>query len=211
MRLSTLVFTLLSLTLSTPNFVHAQESDSLTTAQSNRSLGWFRADIYRVSLGFGSVKLHNPEGFDVPIKTYDDGSPDYSTTNTMFNIVGERAIGWQRRQKRLWNLHYDAEDYDGLTLSSLTVGAGVAIDPARANALGGRLAIGANIGITQSETFFDNAVHPAAELWVSAGVQLSRLVLDLSIRERLTMSASLDERRASPRTQISMLSVGWLF
>jgi len=212
MKILTMIATFLSLVLGASNSAFAQASETSTHAQSNRLIGWVSSDIYRASIGLGGLFLQNPNGFDVPIQTHDDGSPDSSSPSSIFiTISGERAIGWQSRQKRLWNFHYDAEDFDGLKLQSLTFGAGLAIDPATANALGGRLAVGANLGITRSASFFDSAVHPAGELWVSTGVQLWRFTLDLSVRERLTMGASLDDRSASPRTQTRMIALGWLF
>jgi len=163
-----------------------------------------------VSLGFGGLKLQNPKGFDVPIDTYNDGFSDSASAEVSFDVVGEKAIGWQGRQKRLWNVHYDGEDFNGLQLHNLSLGAGVAIDPAQAFAFGGRLAVGASIGVTRSSTFFDNTIHPAAELWVSAGVQLGRFTMDFSVRERQALGVSLDDRQAAPRTQTRMISLGWL-
>ncbi len=202
---------ILMLALCAANTVSAQESEPKASTLSNRLLVWFSSDIYRTSIGFGSLKLQNPNGFDVPIDTYNDGFPSSSTSEISFDIVGETRIGWQGRQKRLWNVHYDRENYSGLKLRSVTFGTGVAIDPARAFAFGGRLAVGANVGITRSETFFDSAMHPAAELWLSTGVQLGRFTLDASVRERQALGASLDGRTASPRTQTRMISLGWLY
>jgi len=176
MKYSALLLTCITLMLSAPNLALAQETNTRTSAKSNPLLSWFASDIYRLSVGIGQAKLQNPKGFDVPIDTHNNGRSENAVVNTFITVVGERAIGWERRQKRLWNLHYDANDFDGLSLSSLTFGAGIAIDPASTNVFGGRLAIGANLGITRSETFFDSTVHPAAELWVSAGVQLTNTI-----------------------------------
>jgi len=199
------------LMLFTSNMVFAKEPKPSATHHANRLIDWFNADIYRVSVGFGGLKLQNPKGFDVPIDTYNDGFSDSASAEVSFDVVGERAIGWQGRQKRLWNFHYDGEDFNGLQLHSVSLGTGVAIDPARAFAFGGRLAVGANVGLTRSSTFFDNTIHPAAELWASAGVQLGRFAMDISVRERQALGVSLDDRRAAPRTQTRMISLGWLF
>jgi len=205
---------LLCSTLCVSTVSNAQETESSEADTSNRILSWFKSDSHRVAVGIGVLQLRNPSGFDVPTSTHIDNNPYdpiYSFATMSFDVVGERSIGWEGRQKRLWNIHYDGEDYNGLKLQSLSFGAGVAIDPSAAFAFGGRLAVGANIGVTRSQSFFDSALHPAAELWVSAGVQLGRFTADLSVRERQTMGSTLDERSAAPRTQSRMFSLGWVF
>jgi len=175
---------------------------------------WFKADIYRVSYGGGSLQLKNPDGFDVESVVYDDGFSRtglFEPGSLAWSVSGERAIGWEGRQKRVWDVHYDSDDYGGLKLQTLMFGTGVALDPSQAFSIGGRIAAGVGVGLTRSQTYFDRAVHPAAEVWVSVGGQVGRFVIDLSLRERQALGASLDERNAAPRTSTRMISLGWLF
>jgi len=190
----------------------AQEDSSRSVIE--RIGNYLESDIYRLELGFGSIELNNPDGFDVSTITYDTGASEstfFTDYSGAFTLSGEKAIGWSNRQKRLWTLHYDNDDFEGLKVTSLMAGAGVAISLAKAFAFGGRLAGGLGLGLTRSKTYFDTALHPAIEAWVSAGVQLGRFTLGITVRERATMKATLDERKASPRTTTRLITLGWLF
>lgn len=195
--------------------VAAEEQGSVHSGFTDRILDVLRSDIYRISLGGAQIKLGNPEGFDVATKTYDTGFSEsnglFSGGGSFWTVTGESALGWDGRTKSLWTLHYDSEDFDGLKLQNLMLGAGVAVDPSVPFALGGRLAAGFGPGVTRSSSYFDRAVHLSVEAWVSAGIQLGRFTLDLTVRERKAFGATLDARSAAPSTRTSTLALGWLF
>ncbi len=192
--------------------VYAQEeADSGFSA---RALELLASDLYRFSMGGSGVKLKNPNGFDVSSNTYDtgDAESDGSFFGTFhWTLTGESRIGWEGRHKRLWYLNFDSDNFEGLELQNLMLGAGFAVDPAEGFSLGVRLAGGVGTGLTRSSTYFDSAAHLSFEVWISAGIQLGRFILDASVRERKSLGASLDDRKASPATQINMLSLGWVF
>jgi len=224
MKLMTLKFTAALLTVSvctSTAFSQAEETEDQSTPEAKsanapqsikeRFFQFFHADTYRASYGIGSLELMNPEGFDIDSSVYVDGFSNSSSSPQFLTWVGEQSVGWEGRQKSLWGLHYDNEDYNGLELQTLMANVGVAIDPSVAFALGGRLAVGVGAGLTRSESFFDSAFHPTGEVWGSAGVQLGRFTLDLTYRARQAMGADLDARTADPTTVARELSVGWVF
>jgi len=190
-----------------------QENHS--TGVTGRVLSFFSADTYRVSLGGSTLTLRNPVGFDVSGSTHQNGRPESSAFSPggkfSWTVTGESAFQPKGIQKWLWSVHYDTEDFVGLELQNLMFGAGWALDPARSYAFGGRLAGGLGTGVTRSSTFFDSANHLSFEAWASIGLQLGRFTLDATYRERRSLGSTLDERSASPSTQIRGLAIGWVF
>jgi len=197
------------------------ESDELSTPEKKststfqpirkRLRGFFHTHSYRASYGFGSLKILNPEGFDIDSSTYVDGFSNANSTPRFLTLVGEQPIGWEGRLKSLWGLHYDNEDYSGLELRTLVANAGVAVGTSIVSSVHVRLAAGLGVGLTRSESFFDSAIHPAGEAWASTGIQLGRFTIDFTIRARQALSADLDERTADPKTVARELSFGWVF
>ncbi|MBX2885426.1 MAG: hypothetical protein KTR32_36055 [Granulosicoccus sp.] len=205
-----LVYCLIFLLLA-PAGVLAQ--DGKVSGVTDRVADLLKSDIYRVSVGGANVRLNNPEGFDTSSNTYRSGQAESNAIiggTFTWSLTGESKIGWEGRGKRLWSLHFDSEDFTGLKLQSLMLGGGWSFDPASRFAFGARLAGGLGAGLTRSSTFFDSAIHPSFEAWVSAGIQLGRVTLDLSLRQRKALGATLDERSASPATRVISFTYGWL-
>ena len=172
-------------------------------------------DSYRVAIGGSDLNLRNPEGFDVSSQTYSNGHPENTGLINFgeftWSVTSEQPVGWQQRAKRLWSLHFDQTDFEGLVLENLMTGPGWSISPASIMAIGGRLAAGFGVGITRSETYLDEAWHLSAEVWIGAGLQFGPFVIDITIRERQASGATLDQRSASPRVRAPSITLGWLF
>ena len=188
--------------------------DSFFGTAFENTKAYLKPDVYRIEVGNGRLKLNNPRGFDVSSEAYRTGSSEtdfFGEFAQSVTLFGETGIGWDNKRKRVWSIHYDSDDFEGLEVTSLMFGGGLAFGPAQPFSGGVRFAGGLGAGITHSNTYFDIALHPSVEAWLSGGVQFGRFVMGLTIRERASLGAKLDERTATPRTTTRTFNIGWVF
>ena len=157
-----------------------------------------------------NIKLENPRGFDVETEVHTQGTNSNSNGN-LINLSLDNSLSDNGIVKRVWEIHFDNEDFDGLKLSTLTLGTGFAASPRQKWAWGGRIGGGVGAGLTFTDTFFDTAIHPSFDAWLTMGVQLKIITIDVIFRARKALSQTLDERAASPQTTMAGLSIGFVF
>jgi len=169
-----------------------------------------KAGTRRLLFAEPNIELENPRGFDVASEVYRDGSLTGSTS-TLLNLSLENPLEENGIAKRVWEIHYDRKDFNGLQLSTVMLGTGIAASPRQKWAWGGRIAAGLAVGLSSSDTYFDSAIHPGIDAWVTAGAQLKVVSIDVMFRARQSLSQTLDERSAAPRTTLAGLSIGVVF
>ena len=192
----------------------AGADDSFFSIAFNNTKDYLKPDNYQIELGYGSLELNNPRGFDVSSEAYTSGGSESGLSSGFAQSVtlyGDKGTGWENRRKRVWSIHYDSDDFEGLELTSLMFGGGLAFGPGQASSGGVRFAGGLGAGLTHSNTYFDVALHPSVEAWVSGGIQFGRFAMNLTLRERASLGVTLDERTASPRTTTRTFNIGWVF
>lgn len=166
----------------------------------------------RVSFGSSEVELQNPSGFDVPMPVHNDGTGSSSETDDQsFSFALDNFLSDDRLFKRTWSLHYDRVNYTGLDLTNVLLGTGIALSSPYKLNWGGRFSAGFSAGLSRSESFFDSAIHPTAEIWATAGAQFKSVFLEFQIRLRQAASRPLDNRQASPRTLVRAIALGLVF
>lgn len=128
------------------------------------------APVKRLQLSLTRTRLENPDGFDLPGDTFDNGypvdglgSPDFTAG---LNLSFERHVHEDKGLKSLLGLTFDFEEYDGLKVRNFMASYGYAFSSAGRRNYGFRVAAGISGGLTYSDSYFDSAYHLAYEGWV---------------------------------------------